>query len=100
MKRIVLFLATNLAVLVKDRRLAAPRACLGYGLVMAFVLLGAFVCLLHGVALGEASVVVPIAQMGFIVTALLGLLLLGEPVTPRKLAGLAAAAGALVALGL
>lgn len=91
---------TNLAVLVADRRLSAPRAAWGYGVIMSFVLLGAFVCLLHGVAAGQASVVVPIAQMGFIVTALLGVLLLGEPVTRRKLLGLGLAAAALVALAL
>ncbi|HTR86320.1 MAG TPA: EamA family transporter [Reyranella sp.] len=97
---IVFMPLTNLAVVVVDRRIAAPKAAWGYGLIMSFVLLGAFVCLLHGVALGQASVVVPIAQMGFIVTALLGVLLLGEPLTPRKLLGLVLAAGALVALAL
>lgn len=97
---IVFMPLTNLAVLAADRRLAAPRAAWGYGFVMSFVLLGAFVCLLHGVALGQASVVVPVAQMGFIVTAVLGVVLLREPVTPRKLLGLATAAAALVALAL
>ncbi len=97
---IVFMPLTNLAVLVADRRLAAPRACWGYGAVMSVVLLGAFVCLLHGVALGQASVVVPIAQMGFVVTALLGVVLLREQVTARMLLGLAAALAALVTLSL
>jgi uncharacterized membrane protein len=97
---IVFMPLTNLAVLVADRRLSAPRAAWGYGLLMSFILLGAFVCLLHGVAAGQASIVVPIAQMGFIVTALLGVLLLREPLTPRKTLGLLAAAAALAALAL
>jgi len=33
----------------------------------------------EGTASGEASVIVPIAQMGFVVTALLGFFLLREP---------------------
>jgi drug/metabolite transporter (DMT)-like permease len=97
---IVFMPLTNLAVLAADRRIAAPRAAWGYGAVMSLVLLGAFVCLLHGVSLGQASVVVPIAQMGFIVTAVLGVLLLREPITLRMALGLVAAAAALAALAL
>jgi drug/metabolite transporter (DMT)-like permease len=44
-------------------------------------------------------VVVPIAQMGFVVTALLGFLFLREPFTARKGAGLLAALAALACLG-
>jgi len=62
------------------------------------VLFGAFICLLHGISLGQASTVVPIAQMGFIVSAVLGTLVLREPLTLRKGLGLAAAAAALAAL--
>jgi multidrug transporter EmrE-like cation transporter len=43
-------------------------------------------------------VIVPIAQMGFVVTALLGFLLLREPFTLRKGAGLVAAVAALASL--
>lgn len=70
------------------------------GLYCAAVLLVAFVCLLRGLAVGEASVVAPIAQMGFIVAAALGIVLLGERLTARKAVGLAAAAVALVAFAL
>jgi uncharacterized membrane protein len=97
---IVFMPLTNLAVLAADRRVAVPRAAWGYGAVMSLVLFGAFVCLLHGMSLGQASVVVPIAQMGFIVTAVLGTLFLREPLTLRKVLGLAAAAAALAALTL
>jgi multidrug transporter EmrE-like cation transporter len=38
--------------------------------------------------------------MGFVVTAALGMLVLREPTTARKAAGLAAALGALAALAL
>ena len=44
---------------------------------------------------GDASVMVPIAQMGFGVTALLGFLFMRERFTARKGVGLAAALAAL-----
>jgi multidrug transporter EmrE-like cation transporter len=43
-------------------------------------------------------VLVPISQMGFVVTAAVGVLLLGEPMTARKGAGLALALAALACL--
>jgi drug/metabolite transporter (DMT)-like permease len=46
----------------------------------------------------EASIAVPIAQMGFVVTALLGVAFLGEAFTWRKAAGIAVAVAALAFL--
>ncbi len=68
----------------------APRA--------AVVLAAAFSLLVEALARGQASVVVPVAQMGFVVTALVGTLFLGERFTPRKGAGLLAALAALASL--
>lgn len=64
----------------------------------AIVLIGAFLFLLHGLKHGEASVVVPIAQMGFVLAAVLGIAWFGEAWTARKGAGLCAAGVALVLL--
>jgi uncharacterized membrane protein len=64
----------------------------------ACVLLAAFLFLLYSMHSGEASVVVPIAQMGFGVAAVLGVVFFNEALTARKLAGLSAAAAALLAL--
>jgi uncharacterized membrane protein len=50
------------------------------------------------VAGGQASVLVPIAQMGFIVAALLGIFVLRERVTLRKVIGLTLALAALAVL--
>jgi len=61
-------------------------------------LLGATICLLRSVASGEASVLVPIAQMGFVVAALLGIFILRERVAGRKVIGLAVGLAALLAL--
>ena len=66
----------------------------------AFVLIGAFLFLLHSMRHGAASVVVPIAQMGFGVAAVLGIVFFKEALTTRKIAGLCAAAMALLVLGL
>jgi drug/metabolite transporter (DMT)-like permease len=81
-----------------DRRFLPPPATFKYGAAAAIMLLAAIIFLLHGVAGGQASVLVPIAQMGFIIAALLGVFILGERITVRKTIGLVSALAALVAL--
>ena len=90
-------LATGFTVYV-DRRIRPSRAAWSHAPVAAVLLVTAFTFLAKGLKSGEASVIVPVAQMGFIVTALLGFLLLREPFTARKGAGLAAALAALACL--
>jgi len=94
---VVITLATAFAGAV-DRRIRPSRAALRYAPRAAVVLAFAFAFMVEGMARAEASVVVPIAQMGFVVTALLGFLFLREPFTARKGAGLAAALAALSSL--
>lgn len=84
--------------LTGDRGYRIPRATWAHAVPAALVLLAAFLLLLHALAIGPASVLVPIGQMGFVVTAALGIALLGEALTTRKLVGLAAATAALAAL--
>ena len=62
------------------------------------MLVGATIFLLRGLANGRPTVLVPIAQMGFIIAALLGIFLLRERVTIRKVAGLFLALATLVVL--
>ncbi len=76
--------------------LRVPRRGWSYAGLAAFGLFGAFVLLLHGLALGPASVLVPVAQMSFVITALAGIALFGERLDARKGLGLAVAAVALV----
>jgi drug/metabolite transporter (DMT)-like permease len=71
---------------------------LRFGATTGLVLAGAFVFMLESLARGEASVLVPVVQMGFVVTAAAGFLLLGERFTARKGLGLAVALGALFSL--
>src|SRR6266568_2027197 len=94
---VVITLATAFAGAV-DARVRPSRAALRYAPRAAVVLAFAFAFMVEGMKRAEASVVVPIAQMGFVVTALLGFLFLREPFTARKGVGLAAALAALASL--
>jgi uncharacterized membrane protein len=88
----------TVVVYVADRKLRPPPVTFKYSAPAAIVLLGATISLLRSVAGGQASVLVPIAQMGFVVAALLGIFVLREPVTVRKMIGLVTALAALAAL--
>src|SRR5262249_61863462 len=97
--RAILFMPlATVVVYAAARELRPPPVTLKYSAPAAIVLLGATICLLRSVAGGQASVLVPIAQMGFVVAALLGIFILGERVTIRKVIGLATALAALAAL--
>ena len=95
---IVFVTLATIFVRATDGKIAPPPAMWKHAAAAATVLMGAFLLMLYGLTLGPASVLVPITQMGFVVTAGLGVALLGEPVTLRKTAGLTAAVGALAAL--
>jgi len=73
-------------------------AALRYAPRAAVLLALAFVFMVEGMARAEASVVVPIAQMGFVIAVLLGIFVLHERVTVRKVIGLASALAALAVL--
>jgi uncharacterized membrane protein len=88
-------LATLFGVL-REGRLRIPPAGWSYAALAAFALFGAFVLLMHALARGPASVLVPVAQMSFVMTALFGIAVFRERVDLRKCAGLAVAAVALV----
>jgi drug/metabolite transporter (DMT)-like permease len=88
----------TVVVYVVDRKLRPPPVTFKYSAPAAIVLIGATISLLRSVMGGEASVLVPIAQMGFVVAALLGIFVLREPVTVRKMIGLVTALAALAAL--
>lgn len=93
----VVTMATVFAGVV-DRGIRPARATLRYAPIAAVVLALGFAFMVEGMARGQASIVVPIAQMGFVATALLGFLFLGEPFTARKGAGIVAALAALASL--
>lgn len=94
-----LMLATTTAAR-SEGGLAIPSAVWPYALTGACVMMTAFVLMLQALARAEASVVVPIAQMGLVVSAPLGVAVLGEALTARKMAGVGAAVAALALLAL
>ncbi len=93
--------AASLALLlvkITDGELRVPRGAWRHAGTAGIVLALAFIGLTEGLARGQASVVVPIAQMGFVVTASLGVLVMKEPFNRRTALGLAAAAIAILLL--
>jgi len=82
--------------LLRQPRLPATPGVWRYATLTALALFGAFVLLLHGLMLGPASVLVPVAQMSFVITALIGIAVFGERLDLRKCVGLAIATVALV----
>jgi len=93
-------LATGYAWMT-DRGVRAPSAAAWThaGSTAALFLLG-LVLMFESLTRGQASVLVPITQMGFVVTAAIGVVFLREAFTLRKGAGLAFALAALTALAL
>jgi len=81
--------------LLRQPRLPATPGVWRYATLTALALFGAFVFLLHGLMLGPASVLVPVAQMSFVITALIGIAVFGERLDLRKCVGLAVATAAL-----
>lgn len=75
-----------------------PRHAWRYGATTAALFLAALVMMFESLARGEASVLVPITQMGFVVTAAVGVIFLREPFHFRKGAGLVSAVAALACL--
>ena len=90
-------LATGFTV-ARDRGFSPPSGAWRFGATTAALLLVGLVMLLAGLARGEASVLVPVAQLSFVVTSVLGLVYLRETLTLRKGLGLACAVAALVCL--
>ncbi|MBI3434842.1 MAG: EamA family transporter [Proteobacteria bacterium] len=86
-----------LVVYARDRRFRFTQYQWTYPAITAVLLLLGFLALLQSLVTGEVSVYVPVAQLGFIVTAAAGVVILGEPLTARKIMGLLFAVGALIA---
>jgi drug/metabolite transporter (DMT)-like permease len=88
----------TLFALKRDGGFHPPHGAWRHGATAAVLLLFGLVMLLAGLARGEASVLVPVAQMSFVVTAGLGFIFLREALTIRKGLGLAFAIVALTCL--
>lgn len=89
-------LVATLVAFLPERRLAFASGGWRYAVPVAIVFVSGFVLLAHGLAYGPASVLVPVAQMGFVFTALLGAVIFRERLDLRKGLGLLIATAALV----
>ena len=87
-----------LFALARDHGFHPPPGAWRHGATAAMLLLFGLVMLLAGLARGEASVLVPVAQLSFVVTAGLGFVFMRETLTLRKGFGLAFAIAALICL--
>ncbi len=87
-----------LFALHRERGFHPPPGAWRYGAAAALLLLTGLIMLIMGLARGEASVLVPVAQMSFVVTSVLGFIFLREPLTLAKALGLAFAVAALACL--
>jgi uncharacterized membrane protein len=85
----------TLSAYLREREFRIPGRAWPYSALAALGLFGAFILLMHGLALGPASVLVPVAQMSFVITALAGVAAFHERLDLRKCAGLAIAVVAL-----
>jgi uncharacterized membrane protein len=92
----VFFLLATLMGLLRDRGVSFAPGTWRYAALAALALFGAFVLLMHALALGPASVLVPVAQMSFVISALFGAAMFHERLGMRKCTGLGVAAVALV----
>ncbi|HEX7052804.1 MAG TPA: EamA family transporter [Burkholderiales bacterium] len=94
----IVITCSTLLVRIADGAIRPRGPVLSHAPRASVVLAAAFALMVEAMARGQASVAVPIAQMGFVVTALLGFVFLGERFTARKGAGIVAALAALASL--
>jgi len=85
---------------ITEKNLAINKSIILYGIASGLLCVGIASFLLLSVKYGEAIVAVPIAQLSFVVTMVLSVVLLKERVTPYKTLGIICAAGAIVSLAL
>jgi drug/metabolite transporter (DMT)-like permease len=89
---------TIVFALIRDRGFRPPPGAWRYSATAALLFLSGLILLITGLQRGQASVLVPVAQLSFVVTVGLGLVFMRETLTRRKALGLAFAVAALVCL--
>jgi drug/metabolite transporter (DMT)-like permease len=85
----------TLLVFLPKRRFDLTPGAWRYAALAGVALLFGFVLMMHGLMQGAASILVPVTQMGFVFTALIGVAMFRERLNGRKQFGLLVAAGAL-----
>jgi len=89
-----------IGVFIREKRINAPAPALRHGIAFGVIQAFGFGILMQGMMRGEASILVPIAQLSFLVSAVVGIVWWQEALTARKVTGIVAAVGAVALLGL
>ena len=89
---------STIASVIMDRKFSASSTAIRYGVLWGVNQSIGFASLIEGLVQGEASILVPISQMSFVISAFIGILFFKENVTLRKSIGLVAAIGAVFLL--
>ena len=86
----------------RERKMLRERdkKLLGYGALSGILVSGIVVFMAWSLAYGDAVIVLPIAQMGFILTFLLGVIFLKEPFRKKHIAALLCGIAAVILLSL
>ena len=88
----------SIAMLLRGRGLTLSPKLIGIPVLAGLLSVTGILCLMMALGMADASTVVPIGRLGLILTALLSIIILREPITATKLAGLGFGAFAVVLL--
>lgn len=80
-----------IAVVFRQKGFVSLRGGVLLAIASGTLLAVGLTCFFYALGSGQASIAVPIGRMGLAMTALLALVFLGEPPTPRKLLGIGCA---------
>lgn len=92
------FLSAVAAVILLSGSLRVTGTTLSYAPICGFLILISMLSMLFALRMGEASVIVPIARLGFTVTFILAVLLTPEALTAQKILGILFAVAAVILL--
>ncbi|MDA1095724.1 MAG: DMT family transporter [Chloroflexi bacterium] len=96
----VSFTAASVGYVLWTRRWRPNRATLLYAPPISALQLVWSILLFQALALGDASIIYPVVQLSFVLTAVMGVVFLSEPINRMKVAGLALAVVAVAVLSL
>ena len=86
--------------LVDHKMWHVSRPTVVYGTISGMVVCGIVLFLILALKHGDASLVLPITQMSFVLTALAGIILMKEPFTVRKCAGVSLGVVCIILMGI
>ncbi len=85
---------------VDQKKWRIPKATLGFGAISGVLVCGIVLLMMLALKYGDASVVLPVTQMSFALTAVAGIVIIKEPLTRRKCLGIALAVICILLMGI